>query len=174
MNPGVVRRGRRAPTERARLRVGIDPGASGAIAIVREDMSLVAYLLMPTIKTGKNTRVNGAACAAFLQKYCEGADVMVYLELVGSMPKQGVASTFSFGHSAGLIEGIVQGAGLPYSLIRPAVWKKRAGLVGQDKDAARSRCVQLYPHLRVLDLKGKGQALSDALLIARYGIEDDV
>lgn len=69
-----------------------------------------------------------------------------------------------------MVEGILQGLFIPYSLVTPQAWKKTAGLIGSDKDAARSRAIQLYPSLRILDQKAKGQAVADALLIARHGI----
>lgn len=147
--------------------LGIDPGCSGSIVVLENDFTYVDHLLMPTIKTGKSNRVNGAAITAFLKQY----DIShAYLEQVHSMPSQGVASTFNFGHSAGLIEGIIQGLFIPYSLVAPQSWKKKAGLIGSDKDASRSTAVRLYPDLRILDLKAKGQAVADALLIARFGI----
>src|SRR5690606_14340133 len=89
---------------------------------------------------------------------------------VGAMPGQGVSSMFTFGHAAGVVEGLIQGLGIPYTLVTPQAWKRRAGLIGSDKDAARSRAIQLYPGVRVLDLKEKGQAVADAMLIARYGL----
>jgi len=85
------------------------------------------------------------------------------------MTGQGVSSTFSFGHSAGVVEGLIAGMGIPYSKITPQAWKKAYNLIGKDKDAARSRAVELYPSLRLLDQKGKGQAIADAIFIARHG-----
>lgn len=152
--------------------IGIDPGCSGALVALDGDGNHLRHLFMPTVKKGQSTRVNGAAVAAFLRELMEAhpAEPMhCYLESVGSMPGQGVASMFSFGHAAGLVEGVVTGAGLPLTLVTPQAWKKAAGLIGQDKDAARSRAIQLYPLVRDLDAKGKGQALADALLIARHG-----
>lgn len=144
--------------------LGIDPGCSGALAIMDEDLAVVAVLNMPTVKVGTKSRVNGAAVAAWLKAQEIGH---AYLEQVGAMPGQGVSSMFTFGHAAGVVEGILQGAGIPYTLVTPQAWKKRAGLIGSDKDAARSRAIQLWPELRILDIKGKGQAVADALLIAR-------
>lgn len=152
--------------------IGIDPGCSGALVALHSDGSYLAHLDMPTIKVGTKSRVNGAAVSAFLHGLlAEHAldGLHCYLEQVGAMPGQGVSSMFTFGHAAGLVEGVVTGAGIPLDLVTPQAWKKSAGLIGKDKDAARSRAVQLYPGLRVLDLKGKGQAVADALLIARYG-----
>lgn len=148
-------------------RIGIDPGCSGAVVILTHEGRVYDRLLMPTFKVGKNSRVNGAALADFLH----GVRTVghAYLEAVHAMPGQGVSSMFSFGHAAGVAEGVLQGIGIPYTLVTPQHWKKRAGLIGTEKDAARSRAIQLWPDWRDLDAKGKGQALADAALIARFG-----
>ncbi|EMV7410474.1 crossover junction endodeoxyribonuclease RuvC [Enterobacter soli] len=147
--------------------LGIDPGCSGALVLVTEQGGYIDHLAMPTIKVGTKSRVNGAAVAAWVRQY---GITHAYLEQVGAMPGQGTASMFTFGHSAGVAEGILQGLNIPYTLVTPQAWKKSAGLIGSDKDAARSRAIQLYPELRALDAKAKGQAIADALLIARFGI----
>ncbi|EHE7792192.1 hypothetical protein FZE58_001803 [Enterobacter hormaechei] len=147
--------------------LGIDPGCSGALVLVTEQGGYIDHLAMPTIKVGTKSRVNGAAVEAWLRQY---GIAHAYLEQVGAMPGQGTASMFTFGHAAGVAEGILQGLNIPYTLVTPQAWKKSAGLIGSDKDAARSRAIQLYPELRALDAKAKGQAIADALLIARFGI----
>lgn len=147
--------------------VGIDPGRSGALVLIKSMGGYIDHLNMPTIKVGTKSRVNGAAVAAWLRK----CDVdHAYLEQVGAMPGQGTASMFTFGHAAGVVEGVLQGLSIPYTLVTPQAWKKSAGLIGSDKDASRSRAIQLFPELRALDAKAKGQAIADALLIARHGI----
>jgi len=149
--------------------IGIDPGCSGAIVVLNSGGTYQNAILTPTVKVGTKTRVNGAAIASFLRAFdLTGAEA--FLEQVGAMPGQGVSSMFTFGHAAGVVEGILQGLLVPYSLVTPQAWKKTAGLIGSDKDAARSRAIQLYPSLRILDQKAKGQAVADALLIARHGI----
>lgn len=147
--------------------LGIDPGCSGALVLVTEQGGYIDHLAMPTIKVGTKSRVNGAAVAAWVRQY---GITHACLEQVGAMPGQGTASMFTFGHAAGVAEGILQGLNIPYTLVTPQAWKKSAGLIGSDKDAARSRAIQLYPELRALDAKAKGQAIADALLIARFGI----
>ncbi|ECD9546114.1 hypothetical protein ZW61_000630 [Salmonella enterica subsp. houtenae] len=147
--------------------LGIDPGCSGSLVLITEQGGYIDHLEMPTIKVGNKSRVNGAAVSAWLRKY---VITHAYLEQVGAMPGQGTASMFTFGHAAGVAEGILQGLNIPYTLVTPQAWKKSAGLIGSDKDAARSRAIQLYPELRALDAKAKGQAISDALLIARHGV----
>lgn len=157
------------------LVLGIDPGVTGALVLLDRDTgACVDHCLMPTLKVGSSTRLNGAALAAWLQKYPDIGHA--YLEKVQAMPgsgtrKMGATGAFTFGHAAGYVEGVVSGAGIPLTLVTPQSWKKQAGLIGQDKDAARSRAIQLYPQLRVLDTKAKGQAVADALLIALTGCQ---
>lgn len=148
--------------------LAIDPGSTGCLVLMMEGGGYVDHIHMPTIKVGTKTRVNGAAIAGWLRE--TGGIHHAYIEQVQAMPGQGVSSMFTFGHAAGLVEGVVTGAGIPLTLVTPQTWKKHAGLIGSDKDAARSRAVQLYPGIRALDAKGKGQALADALLIGRYGL----
>lgn len=149
---------------------GIDPGNSGALVALGARGEVIDVLPMPTVRVGTNHRVNGAAVAAWLRSHHEPGTSHAFLELVASQPGQGTRSMFTFGHAAGLVEGLLQGLGIPYTLLQPGIWKKTARLLGTDKDAARSRAIQLYPDLRVLDLKAKGQAVADALLIARAGL----
>lgn len=147
--------------------IGIDPGASGAIAVLDAKGYLLDHAPMPTFRDGKSARVNAAALAGFLAEY--DAAKTAFVERVGSMPGQGLSSTFAFGHSAGVVEGVLAALHIPAVLITPQAWKKGAGLIGKDKDAARTIAARLYPFNRTLDLKGKGQALADAILIARIG-----
>ena len=149
----------------ANLRIGADPGSSGALVVLR-DGEPISWLNMPLIKIGTNTRVNGAALGDFLAPY-KGAPV--FLELVHIMPKQGASSAFTFGHSAGVVQGIVQGLGHPLTMVTPQKWKKAAGLIGTEKDRARSTAILLWPKWRELDAKVKGGALADAALIGRFG-----
>lgn len=146
--------------------IGIDPGASGAVVVMTSKFELVEWSTMPTVKVGTQTRVNGAALAAILRDFDAGH---AYLEQVGAMPGQGTASMFSFGHAAGTAAGVLAALQVTTTLVAPQVWKKRAGLSGTEKDAARCRAIQLWPSWRALDVKGKGQALADAALIARFG-----
>lgn len=149
--------------------IGIDPGVSGAIVVLQSAAHPVPieWIRTPTVKQGKSSRVDAAAVARFLEDFDCGH---AYIEHVGSMPGQGVASTFTFGHAAGVVEGVVAAQMIPVTKVTPQAWKKRAGLVGKDKDAARSRAIQLWPRWDALGKKGEGQALADAALIARFGV----
>lgn len=155
--------------------IGIDPGCSGAIVMLTVDGKYLAHIDMPTSVIGSKNRVNAAAIRGFIKGVLESLPFHhstmchAFIEQVGAMPKQGVSSMFTFGDPCGAVRGVIAGMGIPITFITPQAWKKSAGLIGSDKDAARSRAIQLYPELRALDAKSKGQALADALLIARHG-----
>jgi crossover junction endodeoxyribonuclease RuvC len=145
--------------------LGIDPGATGALVLL-ENLLPIEWTAMPTLKIGTATRVNAPALADWIASCC---CEHVYVEQVHAMPGQGVTSMFNFGHSCGTVMGVLGAMGIPHTMITPQSWKKAAGLIGTDKDAARARAIQLWPKWRDLDKKGKGQALADAALIALYG-----
>lgn len=142
--------------------VGIDPGVSGALAFI-VDGAYSAHTFMPTVKLGKSSRVNASSLAGFI----EGVDPdLVAIERVNAMPGQGVSSMFSFGHAAGVLEGVVATLGLPCELVTPQAWKRHFGLIGSEKDAARAKAVQLFPGAPLS--RKKDGAIADALLIAEY------
>lgn len=151
------------------IKIGIDPGLSGAIVVLEDDLPTEWYR-MPTMKTGSANRVNAAALASIIRRTIfDDEETRAYVELVSSMPGQGVASMFSFGHSAGVIQGVLGAYKMPVKMVTPQSWKKRAGLIGKDKEAARTLAIQMWPNWRDLDKKGAGQAFADAAFIALFG-----
>lgn len=150
--------------------IGIDPGASGALVALDEHHEPIEWMRMPVMKEGSATRVNALAVAEFIRNL-PGEHIRAYVESVHSMPKQGVTSSFNFGHSAGVISGILAALEIPTLMVTPQRWKKRAVLIGTNKDAARSKAIQKWPKWRELDKIGAGQAYADAAFIAIYGQE---
>jgi len=145
--------------------IGIDPGASGAIVLL-EKMEPVEWIRMPTLKEGNATRVNASALQDFV--YQNRPD-HIFVERVHAMPGNGAVSMFNFGHSVGVVMGVI--AGLPHTTVTPQAWKKAAGLIGTEKDASRSRAIQLWPKWYDLNRKGAGQAFAVAALIAAFGAQ---
>lgn len=148
--------------------VGIDPGISGALVVINEENEALDHLLMPTFITGTKKAVDGYALAYWLGvlKH-KDEDTFVVIENVHAMPKQGVTSSFNFGHSFGVVEGVVSALNLPYGLITPQKWKKAFNFISKDKDEPRGRLLKAIPEWKEIKLKGKGQALADAYYIAR-------
>ena len=84
------------------------------------------------------------------------------------MPRQGVASTFAFGYSAGLIEGVAAGLGISVEIVGAAVWKKRAG-VPADKGAVRQMAARLWPGAAASFARVKDDGRADAALLGAWG-----
>lgn len=146
--------------------IGIDPGLTGAIAVLGE--AIEAYDMPVMAKgTGKKQQVNAAEVANIL--LCHQGAATVYLERVAAMPKQGVSSTFSFGETFGVMRGVTAALGIPLELVTPQSWKRRFSLLGADKDAARTKAIELFPEAPLSRKKDIGRA--EALLIAVYGLE---
>lgn len=147
-----------------KTKIGIDPGISGAIAIEQAGFFIV-YDMPIMAGTGKRQQVNAAELVKLIKPYSENC--MAYLEQASSMPKQGVSSMFSFGCSYGIIQGVLAALSIPVIIVSPRMWKKRAGIIGKEKDAARALAQQLYPSAELGRKKDIGRA--DALLIERFG-----
>lgn len=159
--------------------IGIDPGLSGCIVVI-EGERYIDHMHMPTMREGKRTEINGSAVKQFLMRYwtMDGVGPLVKIERVNAMPgrgaggsriKIGATSAFNFGDGAGLVRGIVVGIGFRHQLVTPDQWKRAGGFAGKDKDATRVAALRLYPDIADLNLKAKGQALADAIFIARHG-----
>lgn len=146
------------------MKIGIDPGNTGAISVLSDDDEFIDVIDMPLMANGKKQQINAAELSKIIGSYRIDKAVV---EKVGAMPGQGVSSMFNFGMGFGVIQGVLAGAGIPYQLVTPQSWKKRAGLVGKDKDMARTVAQQLYPGAPLGRKKDIGRA--DAILIARFG-----
>jgi Holliday junction resolvasome RuvABC endonuclease subunit len=147
--------------------LGIDPGIHGGLAVV--DIvdgvapTLLAAIDVPTVGVKAKERVDVLAIRTWITMHQPDHAA---IERGGSMPKQGVASTFKYGRAIGSIEATVALCGVPYTLIEPSVWKRRHGLYGADKEASRQLALQLFPSAAVLLARKKDHGRSEAMLIA--------
>jgi crossover junction endodeoxyribonuclease RuvC len=149
--------------------IGIDPGLSGAIAIIStESLKIFDMPTMTVERNGKAKRqVSASELAEMLYLY-SGRDCHVYVEKVSAMAGQGVTSVFSFGRSFGMIEGILAAFKLPVTYVAPATWVKAVGR-GQGKDASRARAMELFPSDQDQFKRVKDDGRADAALIAYWG-----
>lgn len=149
--------------------IGIDPGLSGAIAILSpENLKIFDMPTMTVERNGKAKRqVSAAELAEMLYLY-SGRDCHVYCERVGAVTGQGVTSVFSFGRSFGMIEGILAAFKMPVTFVPPATWVKAVGR-GQGKDASRARSMELFPSDQDQFKRVKDDGRADAALIAYWG-----
>ena len=149
---------------------GIDPGVSGAISIL-ENKKVIEVFEMPTMIDGKKSKrqVNGAQVTNIIkEKLDKNKEIIVVVEHVNAMPGQGVTSMFNFGQSFGVIKGISSALSLPIYFVRPTKWKKHFNLIKTNKDASRTKVIEVYPKISSQLSRKKDSNKADAILIARY------
>ena len=150
--------------------IGIDPGLSGAIAIM-ENNKVIDLFDMPVMSEGKKNKrqLNSAQLAKLLKdNISQNEEVSVVVEQVNAMPGQGVTSMFNFGQTFGAIKGICAALGLPIFFVRPSKWKKYFELINSSKDSSRTKAIEMYPSLSDDLDKKKDVNKSDAILIASF------
>ena len=153
--------------------IGIDPGLSGAIAVLDNNKVLNIFDIPEMSEGKKNKRqLNSALLVNLLKENInKEEEVAVVVEQVNAMPGQGVTSMFNFGQTFGAIKGICAALELPIFFVRPSKWKKHYELINSSKDASRTKAIEMYPSLSNQLAKKKDVNKSDAILIARYYIE---
>ena len=156
------------------LIIGIDPGISGSICFF-EDGKILEVIEMPVMNEGKKNKkqVNGSQIYnEFLKRINRKNDeIRVVIEQVSAMPGQGVTSMFNFGQSFGILKGICSAMQLPMFFVRPAKWKKYFNLINSQKDASRTRAIEIFPYFSTQLSKKKDSNKADAILIASFYYE---
>ena len=156
------------------LIVGIDPGISGSICFFKEG-KILDVIEMPVMTDGKKNKkqVNGAQIYNEIFKRIDTnhKDIRVVIEQVSAMPGQGVTSMFNFGQSFGILKGICSAMQLPMFFVRPTKWKKYFNLINSQKDASRTRAIEIFPYFSAQLSKKKDSNKADAILIASFYYE---
>ena len=157
------------------LIIGIDPGISGSICFF-ENGKIIDVIEMPTMTEGKKNKkqVNGSQIYNEILKRINidgKQDIRVIIEHVTAMPGQGVTSMFNFGQSFGILKGICSALQLPMYFVRPAKWKKYFNLLNSEKDASRTRAIEIFPYFSTQLSKKKDSNKADAILIASFYYE---
>jgi crossover junction endodeoxyribonuclease RuvC len=157
------------------LVIGIDPGISGSICFF-QDGKIIDVVEMPTMTEGKKNKkqVNGSQIFNEITeriKKLDKRDIRVIIEQVSAMPGQGVTSMFNFGQSFGILKGICSAMQLPMYFVRPAKWKKYFNLINSEKDASRTRAIEIFPYFSGQLSRKKDSNKADAILIASFYYE---
>tara|TARA_B100000029_G_scaffold379542_1_gene374367 strand:- start:715 stop:1209 length:495 start_codon:yes stop_codon:yes gene_type:complete len=157
------------------LIIGIDPGISGSICFF-EDGKIIDIIEMPNMAEGKKNKrqVNGAQIYNEISsriKKINKDEVKVVIEQVSAMPGQGVTSMFNFGQSFGVLKGICSAMQLPVYFVRPAKWKKYFNLINSEKDASRTKAIQIFPYISSKLSRKKDANKADAILLASFFFE---
>ena len=154
------------------LVIGIDPGISGAICFF-ENGQVKEIINMPVMADGKKNKrqINGPQTYNEILKRINNypkKDIIVVIEQVSAMPGQGVTSMFNFGQSFGVIKGICSAMQLSTFFIRPTKWKKYFGLIKTEKDASRTKVIEIFPYISSELSRKKDSNKADAVLIASF------
>ena len=154
------------------LIIGIDPGISGSICFFQDGI-VNDVLEMPTMTDGKKNKkqVNGAQIYNEISeriKKFDRKDIRVVIEQVSAMPGQGVTSMFNFGQSFGILKGLCSAMQLPMYFVRPAKWKKHFNLINSEKDASRTKAIEIFPYFSANLARKKDSNKADAILIASF------
>ena len=155
--------------------IGIDPGISGSLCFF-EDGKIVDVIEMPTMNEGKKNKkqVNGSQIFNEISERInkrDKKDIKVVVEQVSAMPGQGVTSMFNFGQSFGILKGICSAMQLPIYFVRPTKWKKYFNLINSEKDASRTRAIEIFPYFSSHLSRKKDSNKADAILIASFYYE---
>ena len=157
------------------LIIGIDPGITGSICFF-EDGKIIDVVEMPNMAEGKKNKrqVNGAQIYHEIYKRIknlEKKDIKVVIEQVAAMPGQGVTSMFNFGQSFGVLKGICAAMQISMYFVRPAKWKKYFNLINSEKDASRTKAIEIFPHFSAQLSRKKDSNKADAILISSFFYE---
>ena len=154
------------------LIIGIDPGISGSICFL-DNGKILDVIEMPIMTDGKKNKkqVNGSQVYNEITKRIkqfEKNQIRVVIEHVSAMPGQGVTSMFNFGQSFGILKGICTAMQLPMYFVRPAKWKKYFNHLNSEKDASRTRAIEIFPYFSSQLSRKKDSNKADAILIASF------
>lgn len=145
--------------------IGIDPGALGGLSAIDENNKIIF-----AVKMSRENLVN--YIKYIHNDIIERNDaVIACVEKVGAMPGQGVTSMFSFGKSAGFIEGVLESFAIPYQLVPPNTWKKSFSLINKDKKASIETCKQLFPGVNLLPTercRKESDGIAESLIMALF------
>lgn len=147
------------------LTLAVDPGQTGAIAILNRDGGVELLADLPLIRDKSLAWIDGSELQTIVRDALQGRVCRAYVERVSAMPRQGVASSFAFGVGFGSVLGVLQALHLPLELITAAQWKRALGLTS-DKRVCLDRARLMFPtaDLRLAKHDGRGEAL----LLAHY------
>ena len=154
------------------LIIGIDPGISGSICFL-DNGKILDVIEMPIMTDGKKNKkqVNGSQVYNEITKRIklfEKNQIRVVIEHVSAMPGQGVTSMYNFGQSFGILKGICTAMQLPMYFVRPTKWKKYFNLLNSEKDASRTRAIEIFPYFSSQLSRKKDTNKADAILIASF------
>lgn len=162
------------------LIAGIDPGASGAIAVYCTDTKrLITIEDMPvwymTIGKNKRKRIDSVAVMEMFDQFNMVGVELVVMEAVGGRPRQGASAAFAFGYGVGILYMAAMYSKIMVETVPPSRWKKLMNVPGKlkaEKGDIMNRAEEMFPHDRAM-LRGRngGEKLdrAEAAMLAKFG-----
>ncbi len=149
------------------LIVGVDPGIRGGISGLDTEKNLLWSIETPTIIPDPKTKkheydINRIAA---LLKTCQPD--LICLEIVHSMPSQGVSSMFTFGKGFGILLGIIGTLGIPLKMVTPRAWKKSLAITA-DKQTSRDKATEIFGTCKDFWKLKKHDGLAESALLAYF------
>lgn len=144
--------------------IGVDPGKKGGYAVIDADGNVDVH---PWDDEGFIERMR--KCRSENGFYAR--KIVACVEKVGARPGQGVTSMFSFGKSAGFIEGVLTALGIGYQLVPPMTWKREFSLIQAEKRQSVETAKKLFPGVSLLPgarCRTESDGMAEALLMAEY------
>lgn len=148
--------------------LGCDPGLSGGLALLEEGpgrLRVLDVIDIPTLGEAAKRRVDVLGVMKFIQRWNPDHGG---IERAQAMPDQGSSSGYIYGRAVGALEACLTGCMIPWSLVEASVWKRAAGLIGQDKEGSRQRALSLFPEAHGWLARKKDHNRSEAIMIARH------
>ena len=93
--------------------MGIDPGFSGALAVLDSELKIEFTMDMPILKVGKKRELDEARLSVIFKMW-RSRSINVALEKSQTMPNQGIVSSGRYMASYGFLRGLCVGNGIPY------------------------------------------------------------
>ena len=145
------------------LFIGIDPGQSGALAVIGDDF-------VETVIPFSESAYRKTLLDLDAKRVMSDVKLFAVVEHVGPMPKQGVSSTFKFGMNFGWIQGLLCAIGVPFELVRPQKWKKMFSCTS-DKNTSIDVAQRMFPSVPLFATprcRKPHDGMAEALLMAEY------
>lgn len=148
--------------------IGIDPGLTGAIAVLRgQELQEVFDIPVVPVRWGVKSRMEISPASLFAALAGIHDVQAVVLEEVSASPQMGATSAFRFGQGYGCVQGVVAACGYRLEMVRPAMWKKAMSL-SRDKGVSRSLAMRLWPDQSELFARVKDDGRAEAALMAEW------
>ena len=151
------------------LILGIDPGLSGAYALLSAD-GLEAVADLPTIEKAHKKGTRSELSAHLLHDQLIGLPKVSFavMEMVTASPQMGVVSSFRFGECYGALNAVLACMGIRTEFVRPAAWKKALGL-NSEAEVSRARALELWPDSSQFFKRKMDHNRAEAALLCEFG-----